>query len=37
MPLYYYNYGREGSVTVRKERGELREQEVAEHKQIYGY
>ena len=37
MPLYYYNYGREGSVTVRKERGELREQEAAEHKQIYGY
>jgi len=36
MPLYYYNYGREGSVSMRNKRGELKEEEKRDYKIVYG-
>lgn len=36
MPLYYYNYGRKGSVTVRKLEGELKEEDKRDYKFVFG-
>ena len=35
-PLYYYNFGREGSVTIRKNNGEFGNRVNEEHRLLYG-